>query len=76
MAECSACKWWVGFDTKCLLGRDPANCSGNPARRGDDELVERVVDLPDEELSDVRRRIKKVHDEVREISFHKKDEWE
>lgn len=74
MEDCLKCKWWMPFKGRCLLGRDTKRCDGNPARRGDDELVDRMVDMPPTDFHKVRRRIR--HKVPKEISFHKKDEWD
>lgn len=58
MEGCSDCKWWMTIDEYCLLGRDEEKCGANPARRGDDELVDRILDLPDDKRETVKRRVK------------------
>ena len=57
MAECTECMWWMSIDKYCLLTRDPATCSNNPARRGDQELVDRILRLPQNEREALQRRM-------------------
>ncbi|RJQ55813.1 MAG: hypothetical protein C4521_01640 [Actinobacteria bacterium] len=54
MAQCNDCKWFVSPSGSCLLGRNPESCTMAPARRGDDDLFERLMQLSDQEFSEVR----------------------
>lgn len=54
MAECKDCKWNVGSSDGCLLGRDADKCTMAPARRGDDDLFDRMMQLSDQEFAEVR----------------------
>lgn len=62
------CKWWVLFDQQCLLGRSIERCGNNPARRGDDELVDRVLGLPETERDELARRLERIDKNVRSIA--------
>ncbi len=52
--NCSDCKWYVSSSSSCLLGRDIGKCTMAPARRGDDDLFGRMMELSDEEFSEIR----------------------
>lgn len=69
MGDCSECKWRMNFDqeTRCLLGRGPGGCTNAPARRGDDELVGRLLDLPGEEQDELQQRLKRMNEALRKI---------
>lgn len=56
-ANCDSCKWMMGLGYNCLLGRAPERCNNNPARRGDDELAERLLNLTDQERDKLRYRL-------------------
>lgn len=76
MADCTECKWWMSIDEHCLLTRDPEQCNNNPARRGDDELVDRVLDLPEEQRDGLKHRLKETGHDVHEVTIHKKSDLE
>lgn len=42
---CKHCKYLATFETGCLLGRKMENCKSPEARRGDKELVDRLIDF-------------------------------
>jgi hypothetical protein len=66
------------FKRGCLLGRTVEHCRADPARRGDDELVDRVTDLSPEEIEQVKERLRRdVHNVTADMHVHskKKDEW-
>lgn len=54
MADCGKCKWYVNAGEECLLGRDIEKCTKAPARRGDDDLFDRMMELSDKEFSEVK----------------------
>lgn len=56
IADCDGCKWMMGFGYNCLLGRSAERCTNNPARRGDDELIERILALSVVQQDDLKRR--------------------
>ena len=63
MADCEGCKWHMGLGYDCLLGRAADNCNNDPARRGDDELVQRLLSLSDGEKDDLRQRFETAGDD-------------
>ena len=54
MGNCKDCKWYVGSSDNCLLGRDADKCTMAPARRGDDDLFSRMMELSEDEFSEIR----------------------
>jgi hypothetical protein len=67
------------FKNNCLLGRVMDRCTADPARRGDDELADRMVDLTPEEATAVKQRLRNEAHKLtkEEINVHSKksDEW-
>ncbi len=43
--DCQKCKYFIQNIDMCILGRRAEYCSGLPARRGDDELIDRVAKI-------------------------------
>lgn len=75
MTACDSCKWWMSFKRTCLLGRSPDRCTTQKARRGDEELVGRMVDMPPKDFQKLRRQWRNQRGD-REVSFTKRDEWD
>lgn len=75
VGACESCKWWMSFKRACLLGRLPDKCTTQNARRGDDELVDRMVGMAPKDFQKLRRQWREQSEE-REVSFHKSDEWD
>jgi hypothetical protein len=67
MSDCTECKWWMTIDGYCLLGRSPDRCNNNPARRGDDELADRLLGLPESEREDLKRRLTHADDNLQQL---------
>lgn len=52
--KCQDCKWYVSSSENCLLGRDLGKCTMAPARRGDDDLFGRMMEMSEQEFAEVR----------------------
>jgi hypothetical protein len=48
--KCEGCNYLSTSKTFCLLGRLPRNCDSRRARRGDEDLIERLRKLVPKEL--------------------------
>lgn len=57
VAGCVDCKYRHPMTRICLLGRDPLKCATPRARRGDEELYDRILELTPEQLTEQRRRL-------------------
>jgi len=75
VSKCDECKWWMSFKRSCLLGRSPDTCTTMAARRGDDELVDRMVDMPSTDFDKLRKQWRKQTGE-KVINIKKSDEWD
>lgn len=58
ISDCRGCKWWMP-KLECLLGRSPVSCGRNPARRGDEELAARILDLDPLSKKELRDRFER-----------------
>lgn len=67
-ADCDNCKWFMGLGYNCLLGRSRDRCNNNPARRGDGELVDRLLNMSDEDKAKLRTRLELEDGGLRERS--------
>lgn len=56
MADCRDCNYRHPLKRNCLLGRDPSKCENPQARRGDEKLYGRILELSPEELEEQRRK--------------------
>lgn len=43
--KCRECKYLSRTEIGCILGRNPERCESQKARRGDDELINRLSNL-------------------------------
>jgi hypothetical protein len=74
LGDCTDCKWWMSIDGYCLLGRAVEHCGNNPARRGDDELVDRLLELPEGEREELGRRLGRANRDIRDIGSGRQTE--
>jgi len=64
----------MGFKRECLLGRSPEKCTTTSARRGDDELVARMVDMPGTDFSKLKRQFRR--EAPKTITVKRNTDWE
>ncbi len=57
IAGCVDCKFCHPLKRTCMLGRDPLKCTTPRARRGDEQLYGRILELTPEQLAEQRRRL-------------------
>ena len=43
--KCSECKYLSRTEIGCILGRNPLLCESRKARRGDEELIDRLLSV-------------------------------
>jgi len=43
--KCRECKYLSRTEIGCILGRNPQRCESQKARRGDDELIDRLLSM-------------------------------
>lgn len=51
--KCKECKYLSRTEIGCILGRNPERCESQKARRGDDELIDRLLSMNAESSAEI-----------------------
>ncbi len=54
--KCKECKYLSRTEIGCILGRNPQRCESQRARRGDDELINKLLSMNSESSAEIIER--------------------
>lgn len=54
--KCRECKYLSRTEIGCILGRNPQRCESQRARRGDDELIDKLLSVNTEASAEIMER--------------------